>query len=206
MVGKSIEDQTARALRNVEAVLAGTGCRLANVVNCTAYLAQLERDWDGFDAAYRVLRTPLPGENDGGCAPEGDPGRAVSYSRSGDVTDLPRAQQVDHMTSNVPKLPYGDDVRPRSLHRGGPVPTSTPRPLVLSAATLGMARWCVSGPRSLPNPVHSSDQDPSSVRSSPGQQRATRPGRRIKYGPRRTPSLTGVSMQLETCGPSRQGR
>lgn len=55
VVGKSIEDQTARALRNVEAVLAGTGCRLANVVNCTAYLAQLERDWDGFDAAYSAF-------------------------------------------------------------------------------------------------------------------------------------------------------
>jgi 2-iminobutanoate/2-iminopropanoate deaminase len=58
VVGKTIEDQTAQVLRNVDAVLAGAGCRFADVVNCTAYLAQLDRDWDAFDAAYGSFFEP----------------------------------------------------------------------------------------------------------------------------------------------------
>lgn len=58
VVGKTIESQTAQALRNVDAVLGGAGCSFADVVNCTAYLAQLERDWDAFDAAYGTFFEP----------------------------------------------------------------------------------------------------------------------------------------------------
>jgi 2-iminobutanoate/2-iminopropanoate deaminase len=39
VVGKTIENQTAQVLRNVDAVLAGAGCRLTDVVNCTVELS-----------------------------------------------------------------------------------------------------------------------------------------------------------------------
>ena len=58
VVGKTIGEQTAQVLRNVAAVLAGAGCRFADVVNCTAYLAELDRDWDAFDAAYGSFFEP----------------------------------------------------------------------------------------------------------------------------------------------------
>jgi len=61
VVGRSIEEQTAQAIRNAAAVLAGAGCGLTDVVNCTAYLAKLERDWDGFDAVYGTFfESPYP--------------------------------------------------------------------------------------------------------------------------------------------------
>lgn len=61
VVGKSIEDQTGQTLRNVIAVLAARGCELTDVVTCTAYLAKLQRDWAGFDAAYgSFFDSPYP--------------------------------------------------------------------------------------------------------------------------------------------------
>ena len=71
-MGKSIEDQTALAVGNVEAVLAGTGCRFADVVNCTAYLARPERDWAGFDAAYGTFfESPYPARTAVSARPKG---------------------------------------------------------------------------------------------------------------------------------------
>ncbi len=61
VVGKTVEDQTAQVLRNVDAVLVRAGCGFADVVNCTAYLAHLDRDWDAFDVAYgSFFELPYP--------------------------------------------------------------------------------------------------------------------------------------------------
>jgi 2-iminobutanoate/2-iminopropanoate deaminase len=53
VVGTTIEEQTDQVLRNVGAILRAAGCDLDDVVNVTAFLEDLERDWVGFDATYR---------------------------------------------------------------------------------------------------------------------------------------------------------
>ena len=58
VVGQTIEEQTVQAVNNVRAVLLAAGCDLQHVVNTTAYLAHLDRDWAGFDAAYGSLFPP----------------------------------------------------------------------------------------------------------------------------------------------------
>lgn len=61
VVGTTIEEQTAQALRNVNAVLAATGCELSDVVNCTAFLADLDNDWAAFDRTYgSFFHEPYP--------------------------------------------------------------------------------------------------------------------------------------------------
>jgi 2-iminobutanoate/2-iminopropanoate deaminase len=53
IVGDTIEEQTARAIDNVEAVLIAHGLTLADVVKSTVHLQHLERDFAGYDAVYR---------------------------------------------------------------------------------------------------------------------------------------------------------
>jgi 2-iminobutanoate/2-iminopropanoate deaminase len=52
-VGTTIEEQTAQVLNNLAAALAAAGCGLADVVKVTTHLAELERDFAGYDAVYR---------------------------------------------------------------------------------------------------------------------------------------------------------
>lgn len=61
IVGDTIEEQTVQVLRNVQAVLQATGSDLVDVVNCIAFLAELERDWSSFDETYgRFFVAPYP--------------------------------------------------------------------------------------------------------------------------------------------------
>jgi 2-iminobutanoate/2-iminopropanoate deaminase len=60
-VGDTIEEQTARVLDNLEAALAAAGCGLRDVVKVTTHLADLERDFAGYDAVYRSrMVAPYP--------------------------------------------------------------------------------------------------------------------------------------------------
>ena len=58
-VGTSVEEQTAQVLDNLEAALAAAGCSLADVVKVTTHLAEVHRDFAGYDAVYRE-RMPEP--------------------------------------------------------------------------------------------------------------------------------------------------
>jgi 2-iminobutanoate/2-iminopropanoate deaminase len=61
IVGTTIEEQTVQTIENIRAILLGAGCGLGDIVNSTAYLAELDRDWAAFDATYRRLLTePFP--------------------------------------------------------------------------------------------------------------------------------------------------
>lgn len=59
IVGNSIEEQTSQALRNIERVLAARGKTFADLVKVTVHLANVSRDFAGFDARYREL-VPQP--------------------------------------------------------------------------------------------------------------------------------------------------
>ncbi len=50
-IGETIEEQTARTLRNLEAVLAAGGASLDDVVSCRVYLADLDQ-FAQYDAVY----------------------------------------------------------------------------------------------------------------------------------------------------------
>jgi 2-iminobutanoate/2-iminopropanoate deaminase len=52
IVGVGVEEQTVQVLRNVAVVLQAAGSDLGDVVNCTAFLADVERDWAAFDSTY----------------------------------------------------------------------------------------------------------------------------------------------------------
>jgi 2-iminobutanoate/2-iminopropanoate deaminase len=58
VVGETIEEQTDRTMRNIEAILRGAGLDWSHVVSTTAYLEQLHRDWAGFDRVYGTFLTP----------------------------------------------------------------------------------------------------------------------------------------------------
>jgi 2-iminobutanoate/2-iminopropanoate deaminase len=58
VVGETIEEQTDRTMRNIEAILRGAGLDWSHVVNTTAYLEHLKRDWAGFDRVYGNFLTP----------------------------------------------------------------------------------------------------------------------------------------------------
>jgi 2-iminobutanoate/2-iminopropanoate deaminase len=59
-VPEGITAQTNQVLRNLEAILRGAGCSLANVVKVTAHLADLG-EFDDFNAAYsEYFPEPLP--------------------------------------------------------------------------------------------------------------------------------------------------
>ncbi len=53
IVGATIEEQTAQVLDNLEAALSAAGLGLADVVKVTTHLAELQRDFAGYDAVYR---------------------------------------------------------------------------------------------------------------------------------------------------------
>jgi enamine deaminase RidA (YjgF/YER057c/UK114 family) len=56
-----IEAQTVATLGNVERALAAVGVDLSHVVKTTVHLADLERDFAAFDAAYRqAMPEPYP--------------------------------------------------------------------------------------------------------------------------------------------------
>jgi 2-iminobutanoate/2-iminopropanoate deaminase len=58
VVGDTIEEQTERTMRNIAAILRGAGLDWSHVVNTTAYLDHLQRDWAGFDQVYGTFLTP----------------------------------------------------------------------------------------------------------------------------------------------------
>ncbi|GGF19237.1 RidA family protein [Subtercola lobariae] len=51
--GNTIEEQTVQTLRNVTAVLASRGLSPADVVKVNVYLANIERDFSGFNTIYQ---------------------------------------------------------------------------------------------------------------------------------------------------------
>lgn len=61
VVGADIAAQTAQTLSNAQATLKAAGLDFADVISTTAFLADLDRDWRGFDEAYsRALSDPYP--------------------------------------------------------------------------------------------------------------------------------------------------
>jgi len=56
-VGTEIAEQTRQVLRNVGVVLAAAGLTFADVVKSTVHLADVERDFAGFNAAYAEFFT-----------------------------------------------------------------------------------------------------------------------------------------------------
>lgn len=54
VVSGSIESETERTLRNIEALLHAAGSDLGHVLKCTCYLADMA-DFDAFDATYRQV-------------------------------------------------------------------------------------------------------------------------------------------------------
>lgn len=58
IVGDTVEEQTDRTMRNITAILDGAGLDWSHVVNTTAYLEHLQRDWAGFDRVYGTFLTP----------------------------------------------------------------------------------------------------------------------------------------------------
>jgi 2-iminobutanoate/2-iminopropanoate deaminase len=65
--GDDVGEQTRQTLRNVAAALAAAGADLQDTVKVTAHLADVDRDWEAFDAAYREFFTePLPARTTAG--------------------------------------------------------------------------------------------------------------------------------------------
>ncbi|TDC97624.1 Rid family hydrolase [Actinomadura sp. 7K507] len=59
--GDTVEEQTAQVLRNLQAVLAEAGAGFEDVVKVTVHLERLDRDFKGFDTAYRsMMPEPRP--------------------------------------------------------------------------------------------------------------------------------------------------
>lgn len=61
IVGSTIQEQTGQALANVEAIIVARGVSLNDIVKMTVHLEDLDRDFAGFDAAYRAFfQAPFP--------------------------------------------------------------------------------------------------------------------------------------------------
>lgn len=61
VVGTDIAEQTAQVLANLVAVLSARGRTLADVVKVTVHLADVGRDFAGFDKVFRaVVPAPYP--------------------------------------------------------------------------------------------------------------------------------------------------
>ena len=61
VIGETIEEQTRQVMRNVLAVLAEAGMDASHIVKSTVHLQHLDRDFAGFNAAYReFLAEPYP--------------------------------------------------------------------------------------------------------------------------------------------------
>ncbi|WP_456696752.1 RidA family protein [Aeromicrobium sp. P5_D10] len=59
--GDDVAEQTRQTLRNVAAALEAAGSDLQDTVKVTAHLANIDQDWEAFDAAYReFFKEPLP--------------------------------------------------------------------------------------------------------------------------------------------------
>jgi reactive intermediate/imine deaminase len=58
VLGDTIEEQTERTMLNIAAILRAAGLDWSHVVNTTAYLEHLQRDWAGFDRVYGTFLTP----------------------------------------------------------------------------------------------------------------------------------------------------
>jgi len=60
-VADSVEEQTRQVLRNIRSVLDAHGATMDQVVKSTVHLQHLDRDFAGFNAAYREFFTePFP--------------------------------------------------------------------------------------------------------------------------------------------------
>lgn len=60
-VGTTIEEQTTQVLDNLEAALGAAGVGFGDVVKVTTHLAELKRDFAGYDAVYRArMVEPYP--------------------------------------------------------------------------------------------------------------------------------------------------
>ena len=57
IVGENIEQQTARALQNLEIVLQGIGLSLQNVVKCNVYLSDMD-NFQGMNKVYAETFAP----------------------------------------------------------------------------------------------------------------------------------------------------
>ena len=72
LAGPTIEEQTARALENVKAVLEAGGTTLADVVKVTAFLTDLSL-FSGYDGVYRTyFPEPRPARSSVGAKLAGD--------------------------------------------------------------------------------------------------------------------------------------
>lgn len=61
VVGTGIEEQTARVMESLTAVLAAAGASWSDVVKVTVHLQDLDRDFPGYDATYRrYVQDPFP--------------------------------------------------------------------------------------------------------------------------------------------------
>ena len=61
MIPEGIEAQTEATLANVARALGAVGLDLSHVVKATVHLAELDRDFAAFNAAYgRIVPTPHP--------------------------------------------------------------------------------------------------------------------------------------------------
>lgn len=58
VVGTTIEVQTAQVVANLQSVLASARATLAQVISASVFLADLERDWSGFDATWSSFFEP----------------------------------------------------------------------------------------------------------------------------------------------------
>lgn len=106
IVGTTIEEQTVQTVNNVRALLVAAGCDLQDVVNTTAYLADLDRDWAGFDAAYGAFfAPPYPART------------AVGATLKRTLVELAVVALLS------PERPDGD--RPRAAGSEGPAPEAT---------------------------------------------------------------------------------
>jgi 2-iminobutanoate/2-iminopropanoate deaminase len=58
VVGKTIEEQTTQAMKNLTAILAAAGGSTADVIKVSVHLASMLDDFEGFDRIYRGYFTP----------------------------------------------------------------------------------------------------------------------------------------------------
>lgn len=70
LAGETVAVQTDQVMRNLAAILGAAGASLADAVRMTVYLADLDRDFADFDAAYRAWwpDTPPPARTTVGAA------------------------------------------------------------------------------------------------------------------------------------------
>jgi len=72
LAGPTIEEQTARALENIKAVLEAGGATLADVVKVTAFLTDMSL-FAGYDGVYRAyVPEPRPARSSDGAKLAGD--------------------------------------------------------------------------------------------------------------------------------------